>query len=90
MLRITIDLIPNGNEALQTRLGVMTVSRVTRSVAGRVPENATYTVVEFTGTRVRQWRAIGVTRFRNVFQFLEDLFVKKSPAPSPETKGVSQ
>ncbi len=83
MLRVTIELIPAGNESLKKTIGVAHIIN-----CGGDKDYANYRIVEMIETRIRLWEARHIHRHPNVFRFLEDLFstTSKLPVKLPESK----
>lgn len=79
MLRITIELVPHGNEALKKTVGVAHVSNIGgASIDGEPVDVCHYNVVEMTEDDIHQIRIMHVPRFANIFRFLEALFQKRT------------
>lgn len=79
-LRITVELIPGGNEAKKETLGVMAIERVSAVEEG----TGDYRIIEMPGPSAQFYtRAFflkSIQRDMDIFQFLSNIFAGKKNA----------
>jgi hypothetical protein len=74
MIRVTIELIPHGNEAQKWTLGVMHIIN-----RGGDDKEANYHIVEMIND-IQEWETIATKRDKNIFTFLMHIFSARKPA----------
>ena len=82
MLRITVELVPGGNEAKKRIIGVCHIVNIGDVGAGC----ANYHISEMTESGINPWKAFSIFRHLNVFRFLEALFTNKAAPSLPKRK----
>ncbi len=78
MLRVTVELVPFGNECLKKTIGVAHIANIglhLTSDDGSALCN--YYVVEMVESGQVKYKVDGVMRYTNVFRFLDDLFAHR-------------
>ena len=78
MLRVTVELVPFGNECLKKTIGVAHIANIgVHSTSDEGSALCNYNVVEMVESGQVKYKVDGIMRYANVFRFLEDLFAHK-------------